>query len=292
VWQCFSSVLVLAILLAGSEVRAWDPRQPVPATAEEMSRRAVGRPAGFRHATSSVGLDIPAGVVRLVWAPRPSAAQAPAAEPTRSLDIVVALGEAVVKVAPDRAFVTVTTVSRSRSPREAQRQNATTMAAVRQKLEEAGTAADAIRTLAVQLAPEFDYVEGRRALRGYVARNTIEVRVDAVDRLGDVLDAAVAGGATDVGEVRFDLKDRESVEREALRRAAAAGRARAEAAAAGAGRQADRVIRIEEGGAQVRPIPEPMVAMAARGASEAAVTPVTPGEIEIRAQVTVTMTLR
>lgn len=233
-------------------------------------------------------LEAVAGAERLRQSP---AGPASGAEPARP-DLVVAVGEAVIAVTPDRAFVTLSAVSRSRSPREAQRQNAATMAAVRQRLEEAGTRPDAIRTTAVQLSPEFDYAENRRVLRGYVARNTIEVRVDAVDRVGDVLDAAVGGGATEVGEVRFDLKDRESVEREALRRAAASGRARAEAAAAGAGRQADRVVRIEEAGAQVPPLPEAMMAVAPRVAGAAPVTPVTPGEIEIRARVTVTMTLR
>jgi len=312
-WRCFSSVLVLAVLPAGSDVRALQVPDPpararksavllarsgeqaprgwhlLPAPTVAADRRAATLLAGVRSATSSTRGDAAPGAERVVGR---SPAQAPPAEPPRSPDLVVAVGEAVVKVAPDRAFVTVSTVSRSRSPREAQRENAATMAAVRQKLEGAGTAPDAIRTLAVQLSPEFDYVEGRRVLRGYVAHHTIEVRVDVVDRVGDVLDAAVGGGATEVGEVRFDLKDRESAEREALRRAAAAGRARAEAAAAGAGRQADRVIRIEEGGAHAPPLPEPMLAMAPRVAAEAPATPVTPGEIEIRAQVTVTMTLR
>lgn len=288
-WQCSSSVLVLAVLLAGSELRALEAGRPRAAMAGDTLRRvAIHAAAVSAAAPGAAGLDGSAGADR---PPDGSVAQASAAEPARAPDMVVAVGEAMVKVAPDLAFVTVSTVSRSRSPREAQRQNATTMAAVRQKLESAGTPPDAIRTLAVQLSPEFDFVEGRRVLRGYVAQNTIEIRVDAVNRVGDVLDAAVGGGAAEVGEVRFDLKDRESAEREALRRAAAAGRARAEAAAAGAGRQADRVVRIEEAGAAPPP-PQPLMAMAPRLAEQTAVTPVTPGEIEIRAQVTVTMTLR
>lgn len=291
-WQRSSTVLALAVLLTGSGLQALEPLEAGrarAATACDTLRPAAIHPAAVSAAARSAGLDGAAGADR---PPDGSGAQAPAAEPPRSADIVMAVGEAVVKVAPDRAFVTVSAVSRSRSPREAQRQNAATMAVVRQKLEAAGTTPDAIRTLAVQLSPEFDYIEGRRQLRGYVAQHSIEVRVDAVDRVGDVLDAAVGGGATEVGEVRFDLKDRESVEREALRRAAAAGRARAEAAAAGAGRQADRVIRIAEAGAQTLPPPQPRMAMAPRLAAEAAATPVTPGEIEVRAQVTVTMTLR
>ena len=61
-----------------------------------------------------------------------------------------------------------------------------------------------------------------------------------------MLDAVVQAGATSIGGVRFDLKDRAGAEREALRLAVADARARAEAAAAGAGRTIDRVLRIDD----------------------------------------------
>ena len=54
-----------------------------------------------------------------------------------------------------------------------------------------------------------------------MARNTVEVRVDTVDRVGELLEIAVGSGATTVGGIRFDLKDRAKLEREALRLAVA-----------------------------------------------------------------------
>ena len=68
-------------------------------------------------------------------------------------------------------------------------------------------------------------------------------------------------------------------------------RARAEAAAAGAGRTIDRVIRIEEPGRGVSPGPV-MRMRETMAAADAAPTPVAPGEIEIRAAVVLTATLR
>ena len=123
-----------------------------------------------------------------------------------------------------------------------------------------------------------------------MARNGVEVRVDDITIAGDVLEAAVGSGATSVGGLRFDLKDRAGAEREALRKAVTDARGRADAAAAGAGLRVDRVIRIEEQRAQ--PIdPRPM--MLARqsmvaGAPETGAPPVNPGEIEVRATVTMT----
>ncbi|HSK29602.1 MAG TPA: SIMPL domain-containing protein, partial [Candidatus Limnocylindria bacterium] len=94
--------------------------------------------------------------------------------------------------------------------------NAEAMTTVQQKLASLGIAKDAIRTIAIDLQMEYDYVNGRQTPRGYVARNTIEVRVDDFAKLGDVLDAAVGSGATNLHGLRFDVKNREALEREAL----------------------------------------------------------------------------
>src|SRR3954464_1627726 len=135
--------------------------------------------------------------------------------------VIVTSGEGVVKMAPDRVWVTIAAASRAKSPRDAQRANADGMKAVLDKLKVVGLPADAIRTSGYDLQPQFDYVNGRQSLREYLARNTIEVRVDDVSRAGEALDAAVGSGATSVSGVRFDLKDRSGAEREALKKAVA-----------------------------------------------------------------------
>jgi len=206
-------------------------------------------------------------------------------------DVVVVSGEGLVKSAPDQAWVTLVVESRSRNSRDAQSQTSQTMTAVQQKLAGAGIPKDAIRTIAVDLNIDAEWVNGRQVPRGYVSRNVIEVRIDDVAKVGDVMDAAVASGVTAVQGVRFDLKQRESLEREALKRATADARQRAEAAAAGAGRAIDRVIRVEEPGARPMPPPQQMMMMR-QVAADQAQTPVVAGEIEIRANVTLTATLK
>ena len=217
-------------------------------------------------------------------------AQQPSSTPSEP--VVVVSGEGLVRAAPDQAFVTLAAESRNRNPKEAQAQNATAMSAVQQKLSGAGLAKDAIRTLSVQLDLESDWVNGRQVPKGYVARNMVEVRVDDVSRVGEIIDLAVGSGVTNVHGVRFDVKQRDSLEREALKRATADARARAEAAASGAGRTIDRVLRIEEPGS--RPYPVPSTVMMGRAVAEAAAppTPVVAAEIEIRAAVVLTATIK
>jgi uncharacterized protein YggE len=206
--------------------------------------------------------------------------------------VIVTTGEGVVKLAPDRGWVSIAAESRARSPREAQRANADAMAAVLGRLKSAGLPADAIRTSGYDLQPEFDYANGKQTLRGYVARNSIEVRVDDIGRVGEILDLAVGSGATNVSGIRFDLKDRSAAERDALRHAVADARRRAEAAAAGANLRLDRVLRIEEQRTVVEP-PRPMMMMRqTAGAMESAQPPISPGELEVRAVVTMTSAIQ
>ena len=105
---------------------------------------------------------------------------------------------------PDRAWVSVTAESRAASPREAQRKNAEAMKPVQDRLRAAGIPEDAIKTTVYDLQPDWDYSNNRRTLRGYVARNTIEVRIDNIDRVGELVDMVVAAGATGVDDVRFE----------------------------------------------------------------------------------------
>jgi uncharacterized protein YggE len=206
--------------------------------------------------------------------------------------VVVTSGDAEVKRAADRAWVTIHVESRAKDPKEAQRQNTDAMTAVQQKLKGLNLGADAIRTTAFELRPEFDYKDGKQTLRGYVARNTIEVRVDEVTRVGEVLTAAVGSGATSVGGLRFDIKERLAAEQEALRLAVGKARARADAAAAGAGMRVERVLKIEDHRIGGGPEPRPMMAMRMAGQQEAADVPVTPGDITIQAMVTLTAAIR
>ena len=218
----------------------------------------------------------------------PAAAQEPSSP---SVPMIVTTGEAVVRRAPDRAFLVAAVETRAKDPKEAQSQNAKAMTAVQARVTGLGFPKDAVRTLGYNIQQEFDFVNGRRVPRGYVARNAVEVRVDALERLGELLDAVVQAGATNISGVRFDLRDRAGAEREALRQAVAEARARAEAAASGVGRTIDRVLRIDDTRREV-PRPMPMGMMARDAASADVATPVEPGEIEVHAQATLTVSIK
>ena len=208
-------------------------------------------------------------------------------------DVVVMTGEGIVQAVPDRAWITISAESRAPSAREAQRRNTEAMTPVQDKLRGAGIPADAIKTIGYDVQYEWDYVNNRRVGKGYVARNTIEVRVDAIDRVGEFLEISGSSGATALGGIRFDVKDRAKLQRDAVRLAVVEARFKAEAAAAGAGRAIDRIIRIDEQGSVVPiPGPRPQLMLEQRVAAADAAPPISAGQIELRASVTLTASLK
>src|SRR5262249_53414471 len=66
--------------------------------------------------------------------------------PAPTVPSIVTTGEAIVRRAPDQAAITAAVEVRAKAPREAARQNADVMTAMRQRIAAAGIPADAMRT--------------------------------------------------------------------------------------------------------------------------------------------------
>lgn len=236
------------------------------------------------HACDSGGMKIVTALVTCILLSASAASAQLPGEPQ-----IVVTGEGIVKATPDQAWVSIGAESRSKVSKEAQQRNADAMTAVMQKIASFGIPKDAIKTTAIDLQMEFDYNNGKQTPRGYVARNTVEVRVDDLEKVGDVLDAVVASGATTIHGLRFDVKQRAQIEAQALQAAVKSAMAKSHAIAQGAGRAVDRVLKIEETGGGGEPVP--MMRQYAMAKADAS-TPVAAGEMEIRAQVRLTVAIK
>lgn len=217
----------------------------------------------------------------------PAGAQDAPREPLRTIDVT---GTATVMRAPDRAAVHLAVETVAETARAARRGNAEAMTAVIDALEGLGLEPAAIRTVSVSLNPQ--YQRGRDVdsptIVAYQAANRVRVRVDEIDRVGRVVDAAVASGANRVTGIQFELSDPEAAYHEALERAVAEARREAETLARALGETLGPVIRVSTGGFR-GPIPQ------GRGRTsvqmEAVSTPIEPGELEVRATAHITYRL-
>lgn len=233
--------------------------------------------------------------VVLAWA-TPAHGQTPAVP---APPVVVASGESRIRVAPDQAWATVAVETRDAKAPEARRLGAAAMTSVNAALRKTGLDANAIQTIGFSLQPEYEYVNGRQRMKGFVVSNMVQVRIDDVSRVADVLDAVgglslPASSTVTIAGLRFDLKNRAAVERDALKGAVEDAVARAKAMAAGGGLTLGRTLRIEEGVNQGMPLrPEPyLMARASRGGEAQLETPIEPSDIEIRAHVTLTIEIK
>ena len=231
-------------------------------------------------------------VALLLAAPIATSGFARAADTWTGPPVVVTTGTGEIRVAPDRATVTLTSEARAKTAKDAQQQEAQSTTAVRKLLADMKIPNDSVRTTSYDLQQEFDYTQGKQVPRGYVARHALEVRVDDLAQLGDLISKAVDAGSAAVSGIQFEVKARDELERQALKKAVEDARARADAAASGASTSVASVIKIEEQ-RQFEPPRPRMFARAEMAASAAPVsTPVAEGEIEIKSTVTLTAALK
>ena len=155
---------------------------------------------------------------------------------------------------------------------------------------DAGVAEEDVQTAEFDVHPRYE--EPSRgsppAIRGYLVRNLVEVKVREIDRAGQVLAAATEAGGEDarVRGVRFSLEDNTQLVAQARDRAFADARSRAEQYAQLAGRGLGALVSVEE-----TTTPSPPAARFAEGgevAGDAATTsvPIQPGQQEVRVRVT------
>lgn len=232
-----------------------------------------------------------------------AAAQTPPTPPTQptppaSSSFVVARGTATITLAPDQAWLNLSVQTRDPKGPEARRLAATAMTSVMATLKSTGLAADAVKTIGYSLNPDYEYPNGRQRLRGFVVNNQLQIRIDDIDKVAEVIDAATsltlpASSSVSVGGLRFDVKSRKAAERDALRMAVEDALASARAMAEGARSSIGRVLVITEGVNDSPELYKPMPAMMAGRAGDVAVsTPIEAGDIEIRAWVSVSVEIR
>jgi uncharacterized protein YggE len=191
---------------------------------------------------------------------------------------------------PDVATISAGVVTQSANANAAMRANATQMEKVMAAIRGAGVAERDIRTSGVNLNPQYKYVENQNpTITGYQARNTVDLKVRDVARLGQVLDALVASGANQVNGPSFEIDQPEPVYDEARRAALDKAQARAQMYAKALGLRVRRIVSISEGAGFSPPVPVRMMAMAAQ--AKEADTAISPGETTLTANLDVVFEL-
>ena len=195
---------------------------------------------------------------------------------------ISAAGE--VKAEPDQATITLGVQTTQPTAAQAMADNATRMSQVVAALRRQGLAGKDIQTSGINLSAQYDYQPNvAPRLVGYQASNQVTVTVGELARLGPTLDAVTAAGANEIQGVGFGIKDPQGPEDEARLKAVKALQAKAELYARASGYRIGRLVNLSEGGGAA-PLPMAKVMSFARAAA-AAPTPVEPGQLTVRIEV-------
>jgi hypothetical protein len=213
-------------------------------------------------------------------APTLALAQAPSRAFEATTLNLAADGE--TEVAPDQATINLGVRTAAPTAAEAMAQNAQAMNAVMTALGKAGIAPRDVRTSSLNLAAQYTYAQDKPpTLTGYQAIDEVTVTVNDLARLGPAVDAVTAAGANQVSGISFGLKDPTAAQDAARQAAVKALAAKAALYAEATGYHVVRLVNLSEASGESGGPVRPMVLMKA-----AAATPVSPGELTVRVDIT------
>lgn len=209
------------------------------------------------------------------------------AQDNRPVPQIVASGQGEVRVAPDKATISVGVQTRATTAAEAAAQNSRKQRAIIDAIRAKGVPAEHIATSSFNVIPETRYDrEGQAIPRtlSYVVSNVVTVDLRRIDLVGPVIDAALGAGANQINSLNFGVANADSARRVALAAAVTRSKADAEVMARAAGGSLGSLIELTATEFFVPP-PRPLMMAARAGAEADTSVPVEPGQETIRATV-------
>jgi len=208
--------------------------------------------------------------------------------PPPPVPVLVVSGNASVMAVPDQAIVRLGIVRQAASAQAAQEQANVAAQGILNAVEKAGVPTNQIQTARLVLTPIYAprNPDSRDAPRivAYNATNTISVRLENLSIVGTVIDAGLKAGSNQIEGVGFALRNDLPSRQQALKQAVEEARSKAQTMAEALRINLVEVLEVSEGGVSIVDRVEPVFASRAATATE---TPVSPGQIEVRASVTI-----
>jgi uncharacterized protein YggE len=252
-------------------------------SSETIQRRRNGmNTTRIRALIGLVVAGVIAAIGALVVISHPAAARGNVVSPLKAASTshtVSVGGHGELSVPPDQATITLGVDTRASDAQSALSDNSSKMNAVITAVQGQGVPASHVQTSNLSI-----YYDSERNV--YVASHQITAKLDDVNRVGQVLDAAVGAGANNTWGVGFGLKDPSAARAQALTQAVADARKRANAMASALGVTISGVGSASEATYQVTPVTYAAPSQAAAGAP----TPVQPGQLTVTADINVVFT--
>jgi uncharacterized protein YggE len=230
-------------------------------------------------------------------------ALAPAAVRAQAIPIALAPGEALLKVegtgeawsTPDQMTISAGVVTTGRTAREALSENSALASRLIEAVRANGVPPGDVQTSRLSVSPQLDDRDreraemgsGRPRITGYIARNSLELRLRDLSAAPGIIDSLFSAGANQVEGPTFSMKDPRPAQAEARRAAVASALEEANAYAEAMNMRVSRVLRVSQRGDFEREDANMIVVTGRRIAA-----PIEPGKIRTRVQVWVDYAMR
>jgi uncharacterized protein YggE len=206
--------------------------------------------------------------------------------------LVSVTGEGTVEGAPDMALITLGVVNEAQAAAEALAANSQSMNRILDALKQSGIEPRDLQTSGFSVDPVYSQapqtqdssVPFRPEIVGYRVQNNITLRIRDLTRVGAILDQVVTLGANSVSDPTFTVTEPAPLEDQARQLAVRDALRKANLYAGAAGIRLGPIHRIEEGYMQP---PQPLQGQMMRMEAADASVPIESGELEFRAQVSV-----
>ena len=157
---------------------------------------------------------------------------------------------ATVKAEPDSATLSLGVMTAAKDAGSATKDNAEQTAALRKVLTEAGILPEDIETDYFYVSTMYDYsaqnAEGGPVRTGVQVTNSMKVRVREIDRVGEIIDIAMANGADECNSIYYASSKAGEAYDLALSGAVAEARRKGEIMAAAAGGKLGSIVSVTE----------------------------------------------
>lgn len=212
----------------------------------------------------------------------PSVVAAASGDPTHGITVQ---GTAIISLRPDMATLYLGVDAQASTATQAQANASKAMTAVIAAVKKQGVADQDVATQGINLNPTYDpNVSGTQRVNGYQASQSLTVKIHDIAKVGPIIDAGVAAGATSVGGVSFSLADPTAATDQARQMAVADAHKRAQTLATAAGVTLGAAISITEQSATQPPV---YYAAGAAVDKASAATPVQVGTTDVTVTVDV-----
>ena len=204
---------------------------------------------------------------------------------------LVVSGNAEILATPDEARVSLGIVRQANAAQAAQDQANAIGQQILNEIGKLGVAAQQIQTSRLVLTPIYaprgsDSRDAPRIV-AYNASNTVSVRLENLSLIGPVIDAGLKAGANQLEGVRFGLRNDLPSREQALKQAVMEARSKADVMADALRVNLAEVLEVSEGGSVASAFDSPLNGRVFAAEAAVSPTPVSPGQIQVRANVTI-----